>query len=127
MAWASPQSPGSSDLGGLLRGGGGAGVAEGGDHLLCEAVEVRKLNLERGAERRGANDAVEAGIALLDRLQLLDDVLRPAGQESAGFTASSMVGSLTVPTRRGSRFAAICSAVKARTRRNSPNIFMFSS
>jgi hypothetical protein len=31
----------------------------------------------------GANDAVEAGIALLDRLQSLDDVLRPAGEEAA--------------------------------------------
>jgi hypothetical protein len=27
----------------------------------------------------------EAGIALLDRLQLLDDVLRPAGEEAASF------------------------------------------
>src|SRR5260370_483328 len=62
----------------LLRRCGDLGRAEGGDHLLCEAVEVCELNLERGAERRRANDAVEAGIALLDRLQLLDDVLRPA-------------------------------------------------
>ena len=69
---------------GLLRRGGGPGVAEGGDHLLREAVEVCELDVERGAERRRANDAVEAGIALLDRLQLLDDVLRPAGEEAAG-------------------------------------------
>ena len=39
---------------------------------------------EQGAfEQGGANDAVEAGIALFDRLQLLDDVLRPAGEEAA--------------------------------------------
>jgi hypothetical protein len=50
---------------------------------------------------------------------------RPARKPRA-FTASSIVGNLTVPTSRGSRIAAICSSVKARTRRNSPNIFMFS-
>ena len=79
-----------------------------------------------GAERHCANDAVEAGIALLDRLQDLDDVLRLARKPLA-LTASSIVGSLTVPTSRGSRIAAICSSLSARTRRNSPNIFMFSS
>src|SRR5580704_6307421 len=60
------------------------GVAEGGDHLFREAVEVCELDVERGAERGCADDSVEAGIALLYRLQLLDDVLRPAGEEAAG-------------------------------------------
>ena len=55
-----------SVLPGLMRRGGGPGVAEGRDDLLREAVEVGELDLERG----GANDAVEAGIAFLDRLQL---------------------------------------------------------
>jgi hypothetical protein len=90
-----------------------------GDHFLREPVEV--------SEGGGANDAVEAGIALLDRLQLLDDVLRSARQETPGLTASSIVGNLTVPTSFGSRIAAICSSVNVRTRRNSPNIFVFSS
>src|SRR6267378_7917642 len=40
-------------------------------------VQVFQLDVERSAERGGANDAIDAGIALLDRLQLLDDVLRP--------------------------------------------------
>jgi hypothetical protein len=62
----------------------GPGVAEGRDRLLREAVEVFELNLEWGAERRRANDAVEAAVALLARLQLLDDVLRSGGQEAAG-------------------------------------------
>jgi hypothetical protein len=53
--------------GGLLRRSGGPGVAEGGDHLFREAVEVGELDVERGAERGCADDAVEAGIALLDR------------------------------------------------------------
>ena len=39
---------------GLLRGGGGPGVAEGRDRLLREAVEVFELDVERGAERRRA-------------------------------------------------------------------------
>jgi hypothetical protein len=43
-----------------------------------------ELEVEQGAERGCANDAVEAGIAFLDRLQVLDDVLRPAGQEATG-------------------------------------------
>jgi hypothetical protein len=75
-----PDGRRAADLWCLLRRGGGPGVAEGWDHLLGEPVEVFELNVER----RGANDAVEAGIALLDRLQLLDNVLRPAGQEAAG-------------------------------------------
>jgi hypothetical protein len=41
------------------------------------------MDVERGAQGRRADDAVEAGVALLDRLQLLDDVLRPAGEEAA--------------------------------------------
>ena len=41
---------------GLLRRGGGRGVAEGWDQLLREGVEIFELNLERGAERRRAND-----------------------------------------------------------------------
>jgi hypothetical protein len=53
---------------------------EGGDHLLRKPVEVFELNIERGAERRLTNDPIEAGIALLDRLQLLDDVLPPAAR-----------------------------------------------
>src|SRR6516164_8641007 len=39
---------------------------------------------------------------------------RPARKPPA-FTASSIVGNFTVPTSRGSRIAAICSSVKART------------
>ena len=112
---------------GLLRCGGGPGVAEGRDHLLREAVEVFELDVERGAERGCANDAVETGIALLDRLQNLDDVLRPAGQEAASLYRVLDRRELAVPASCGSRIAAICSSVKARTRRNSPNIFMFSS
>src|SRR5215472_7909634 len=77
-------APGGCSPWGLLRCGSGPGVAEGRDHLLGEAVEVCELNLERGAEGGRANEAVEAGVALLDRLQLLDDVLRPAGEEAAG-------------------------------------------
>jgi len=42
----------------LLRGGGGAGVAEGRDDLLREAVEVGELDVERGAEGGRADDAV---------------------------------------------------------------------
>src|SRR5215469_15560028 len=42
-------------------------------------------------------------------------------------TASSMRGSLAVGARLGSRMISVCSSVIARTRRNSPNIFMFSS
>src|SRR6516225_6039611 len=42
-------------------------------------------------------------------------------------TASSMRGSLAVGARLGSRIISICSSVIARTRRSSPNIFMFSS
>ena len=80
---------------GLLRRGGGPGVAEGRDHLLREAVEVCELDVERGAERGRANDAVEAGIALLDRLQLLDDVLGRPARKPPAFTASSIVGNLT--------------------------------
>jgi len=75
--------PGGCSLG-VLRRGGAPGVAEGGDHLLREAVEVVEPDVERRAEWSYANDAVEAGIALLDRLQRLDDVLRPAGEEAAG-------------------------------------------
>ena len=52
---------------GLLCRGGGSGVAEGRDHLLGETVEVGELDVERGAERGCADDAVEAGVALLDR------------------------------------------------------------
>jgi hypothetical protein len=51
---------------------------------------------------------------------------RPARKPPA-FTASSIVGNFTVPASLGSRIAAICSSVSARMRRNSPNIFMFSS
>ena len=72
--------------------------------------------------------AAEAGIALLDRLQLLDDVLRPAGEEAAGLHRILDPRQFHGPRQpRGSRIAAICSPVNARTRRNSPNIFMFSS
>src|SRR6266481_3732138 len=74
----------AADLDGLFRRGRGPGVAEGRDDLLREPVEVFELYVEWSAERGGANDPIEAGIALLDRLQLLDDVLRPAGQEAAG-------------------------------------------
>ena len=82
-------------LAGLLRGGGGAGVAECRDYFLGEAVEVCELDVERG----GANDAVEAGIALLDRLQGLDDVVRPARKPPA-FTASSSAASRCRPAHR---------------------------
>lgn len=42
---------------GLLRRGGGPGVAEGGEsRLFCEAVEVFELVVERGAEGGGADD-----------------------------------------------------------------------
>ena len=98
-----------------MRGGGGSGVAEGWDHLLREVVEACELNVERGAERRRADDAIEAGIAPLDRLQLLDDVLRPAGEEAAGLHRILDCRQFTVPAGRGSRIAAICSSVKART------------
>jgi hypothetical protein len=53
---------------GLLRRGGGPGMAEAGI-TLREAAEAFELNLERGAGRGCANDAVEAWIALLGRLQ----------------------------------------------------------
>jgi hypothetical protein len=91
------------------------------DDVRRVMVEVAELDVERGR----ANNPIETGIALLDRLQCLDDVLRPAEKPPA-FTATSIVGNLTVPTSPGSRIAAICSSVKARTRRNSPNIFRFS-
>ena len=52
---------------GLLR-GGGSRVAEGGDHLLREAVEVFELNVERGAEWCRADDAV-AAISYPERVQ----------------------------------------------------------
>jgi hypothetical protein len=42
------------------------------------------------------------------------------------FTARPMRGNFVVAASRGSRIAAICSSVSARTRRNSPNIFMSS-
>jgi hypothetical protein len=71
---------------GRLCGGGGPDVAEGEHHLLCEAVEVFELSVER----RRADDAVGARIALLDLLQRLDDVLRPAGEEAAGLIAPSI-------------------------------------
>src|SRR5262249_16279331 len=45
-----------------------AGAAESRDHLLGETVEICKLDVERSAERGRTDDAVEAGIALLDRL-----------------------------------------------------------
>jgi hypothetical protein len=48
-----PRTPAHPDPG-LLRRGGGAGVAEGGDDLLREAVEVCELDVERGAEWGGA-------------------------------------------------------------------------
>jgi len=51
---------------------------------------------------------------------------RPA-REPPAFTVSSIVGNFTVPASRGARIAAICASLSARTRRNSPNIFMFSS
>ncbi len=47
---------------------GGLCAPERRDHFLGEAVEVFQLDVERGAERRGANHPVEPGIALLDRL-----------------------------------------------------------
>src|SRR5215469_10601239 len=100
----------------LLRGGGGAGVAEGRDHLLCEAVEVSELNVERGAERCRAYDAVEAGVALLDRLQLLDDVLRPSGKKAARLYRVLNRRQFAVPTSFGSRIAAICSSIAHRVR-----------
>jgi hypothetical protein len=59
----------------LFSGRGDLGTAEGQDHLRCEAVEVGELNLERGAERRCANDAVEAGVAPLDGLSGFEEVL----------------------------------------------------
>ena len=62
---------------------GGLAGAESGHDLLREAVEVFELDIERGAERGRANDPVNARIALLDGLELLDDVLRPAGEEAA--------------------------------------------
>jgi hypothetical protein len=62
--------------------GGDLGAAESRDYLLREGVEVFELNVEGGAERRCADDQVEAGIALLDRSQLIDDVPL-AGQEAA--------------------------------------------
>jgi hypothetical protein len=37
------------------------GVAESRDYLLREGVEVFELNVEGGAERRCADDQVEAG------------------------------------------------------------------
>jgi hypothetical protein len=52
----------------LLRRGGDPGVAKGRDHVLGKPVEVCQLDVERGAERGGANNPVETGIALLDRL-----------------------------------------------------------
>jgi hypothetical protein len=92
-------TPGGSPSG-LRRCGGGSGVAEGGDDLLCEAVEVCELNLDRGAERSCADHPIEPGIALLDRLQSLDDVLRRPARKPPAFTASSIVGNLTVLTDR---------------------------
>jgi hypothetical protein len=67
----------------------------------CEAVEVGELNLERGAERRCANDAVEAGVTPLDGLQGFDDVLWPAGEKAAGLHRISMVDGLRKRPRAG--------------------------
>ena len=67
---------------------------EGRDQLLPEAVEVFDLHLGRGAERGWVNDAVEAEIALLDRLQGLDDVFRRLARKPPAFAAASIVGNL---------------------------------
>jgi len=79
-----------SVLPGLMRRGGGPGVAEGRDDLVREAVEVGALDVERGAERGGANDAVEAG----------DGVSRPP-------SAGSMMSSGR-PARKPAAFTASC-------------------
>jgi hypothetical protein len=68
---------------GLLRRGGGSGVAEHGGHVRREAVELFEPSVERGGERRGENEVIADGIALLDRVRLLDHVLRTDGQETA--------------------------------------------
>ena len=45
-----PSGAAAADPRGLFRRSGGPGVAEGGDHLLYEAVEVFELDVEEGAE-----------------------------------------------------------------------------
>ena len=58
-AGAPPDGGPATDLEGLLRRGGGPGVAEGGDHLLCEAVEVGSWTLS----------GVPSGVAQMTRLR----------------------------------------------------------
>jgi hypothetical protein len=52
-------------------------------HVRREAVELFEPSVERGGERRGENEVIADGIALLDRVRLLDHVLRTDGQETA--------------------------------------------
>ena len=68
-------------------------------------------------ERGGADDAIEAGITLFDRLQGLDDVLRPAGEEPPAFTARSILsGSRSITSSR-----ALTSSPGRKPIRNSPS------
>jgi hypothetical protein len=55
---------------------------------------------------------MEPGIARLQRLQVLDDLLGRAAHTPPEAIASSMRGSLALGARRGSRMISICSSVK---------------
>lgn len=65
-----------------------------------EAVEVCELHVERCAERCRANGAVEAGMALRNRLSCLMMSRGRPTRKPRGFTASSTVGTFTVPMSR---------------------------
>src|SRR5262249_11580401 len=97
-------------------------------NLFREPIELLQGNLLRHADREAYRDAIEPWVFLLERLDVLDRVIRITAQEAAGLDRiRDARGSLAVGARLGSRMISICSSVIARTRRSSPNIFMFSS
>ena len=97
-------------------------AAERRHYRFREPVQVFQRHGERGAEGHAAHHAIDAGIALLHRLQPLDDVIRRAGQEAAGLRGPRCAGSLAVAASLGRaslRSARRSARVPAATRRAS--------
>src|SRR6516165_7927040 len=99
-----------------------AGITSFANRSSCFKATFSGTPTERLTEMRSsAGYFFSSALMCSIRLSALPHRKPPA------LTASSMRGSLAVGARLGSRMISICSSVIARTRRSSPNIFMFSS
>src|SRR5262249_42157594 len=99
-----------------------AGITSFANRSSCSKATFSGTPTERLTEMRSsAGYFFSSALMCSIRLSALPHRKPPA------LTASPMRGSLAVGARLGSRMISICSSVIARTRRSSPNIFMFSS